>query len=147
MKVKALTSEELASFLRAHLQFRSFTLFVPILREPFISLLCSLPESVKRLSSVYLAEEKRRVNDYAVRRLAGCGYRRVFYVPRLHAKMLLTEDFVVVGSANYTERALYNHEVNIVIWGNYGMVPGLVRIVRGIMSSAAPALEHKNAEG
>jgi len=147
LRVEALTSEELASFLRSRLQFRSFILFVPILTEPFISILCSLPETVKRVSSVYLAEEKRRVNDYAARRLAECGYRWVYYVPRLHAKMLVTEDFVVVGSSNYTERALSNHEVNVVVWGNYRLIPGLVRIARAIMSSAAPALEHKYAGG
>jgi len=144
-RVEAITAESLISFLRERLQLRSFVLFTPVLTEPFIYLLCSLPREVKWSSSVYLALEKRRVNGYAVRRLRGCGYRFVYYVGRLHAKMLVTEDFVVVGSANFTERALSNREVILVVWGNYRRIPRLAAIAKSIIESAEPAEEDKNA--
>jgi len=142
--VEALTSQGLLSFLKTQLQSRSFTLFVHILTEPFISFFCELPEAVKNSSRIYLDEEKYIINDYAVRRLRECGYKKIYYVRRLHAKLLLSEEFVVVGSANYSERSLSNHEIVVVIWKNYRDIPGLARIARNFTILALPAEEHKN---
>ena len=88
-------------------------------------------------------EEKYKINDYAVRRLRSCGYKKIYYLKRLHAKILITEEFVAVGSANYSERSLMNYEVIIVIWRNYRSIQGLTKILKEMMSLAVPAREHK----
>lgn len=138
-RIEAITPKSLDSFLKTHLSSRSFTLFIHILTNPFISILCSIPDNVKKLSSIYLDGEKNKINNYAVRKLLRCGYKNVFYVNRLHAKLLVTEDFILVGSANYSERSLSNYEVIIVIWKNYREIPGLVRIMKDFKILADPA--------
>jgi hypothetical protein len=143
LKIEALTSKTLMSFLRTHLSSRSFLLFVHILTNPFIDLFCSLPRTVKLVSRIYLDEEKYKINDYAVRKLRECGFRNVYYIGRLHAKLLITEDFVLIGSANYSERALSNHEVLLVIWKNYRSIQGLSSIIHKLMSIGVPAKVHK----
>lgn len=138
-EIEAITPKTLDSFLRTHLSSRSFTLFLHILTNPFISILCDIPDNVKKISTIYLDGEKYKINNYAVRNLLKCGYKNVYYVNRLHAKLLVTEDFILIGSANYSERSLSNHEVILVIWKNYREIPGLVKIMKDFKVLADPA--------
>jgi len=134
MKVYAIQGSDLLPFLKQRLVGdSSFRLYTHILTEPFISFFCSLPLQVKKTSMVFLDENKRGINDYAARKLLECGYRDVFYTPNLHAKVLLTPTFTVIGSANFSSRALtQNFEVILVIEGNYILIGNLVGVVRRI---------------
>jgi len=136
-RVQALSPPDLPSFIRSHLSSSSFEIYAHILTEPFISVLCSLPPEVKAFSRIYLDEEKDQVNRYAARALRRCGYRWLYWVRKLHAKMIVADSFVVVGSANFSERAItQNYEVVIVVWSPPHQVEGLMGILRRIRGRA-----------
>lgn len=140
MRIEAITSKTLGSFLKTHLASQSFMLFVHIITNPFIKILCNIPNNVKEVSSIYLDREKYKINDYAVYNLRKCGYRNIYYVNKLHTKLLITEDFVLLGSANYTKRAVFsNYEIIFVIWKNYRDISGLITIINKIKQVAEPA--------
>jgi len=114
--VRVLSSNELYSFLFATLPYYSFSLYMHILTEPYISLLTSLPAVVRGSSEVYLDGEKRSINSYAVRRLSESGYS-VYYVDRLHGKVAVIgsrPEYLVVGTSNLTLRSFSNYEVVVV---------------------------------
>ena len=124
MRAEAIRPSELPSFLRANLD-SSFKLYMHILGEPFVSLLCSLPSGVKASSAVFL-DSAKQANLASARRLLGCGYSWVYFVRNLHAKLLVADRFLVIGSMNYSARAVgENVEVVIVLWGRPGEVAGL----------------------
>jgi len=106
----------LYSFLKRTLPFYSFTIFMHVLTDPFLSLLTSLPDPTIEASNVFLDGEKSKINDYAVRKLREAGYT-VFYVNKLHGKVILVGspyEYIVVGTSNLTRRSLENHELVIV---------------------------------
>lgn len=118
MKVEVAGVQRLYGFLSETLPLYSFRLYVHILTNPFIELLASLPDNVKEVSSVFLDGEKRKVNDYAVRVLRRAGYRHVWYVNKLHAKLIVIgsrPDYIVLGSSNLTARSFENYEVILII--------------------------------
>ncbi|MEM4429726.1 MAG: phospholipase D-like domain-containing protein [Thermofilaceae archaeon] len=118
MEIEVASVRRLYRFLLETLPFHTFRIYVHILTEPFISLLAELPVSVKKYSEVFLDGEKRRVNDYAVKRLVSAGYSGVWYVNRLHAKMLIIgsrPSYIVIGSSNLTARSFENYEVIVII--------------------------------
>ena len=93
---------------------------------------------MKRTSKIFL-DEGKELNKRAARRLVGCGYTWLYFVPRLHAKLLVSDRFVVVGSANYTGRAVEdNYEVVIVIWARPREIKGLEEVLRDIEVRATP---------
>ncbi len=138
MLVEAITPPRLLNFIRTELVNTSFVLMVHIITEPFISTLCELPPSVRRSSVVYLDGEKAELNSYAVKRLTSCGYK-VYYVNKLHAKLLLAPQFTIVSTANFTERSLKNHELVLVVWSAYEKIDGINEVVNNIVRSAYPA--------
>ena len=88
-----------------------------IMTEPYLSLLVNLPRPAREMSTVYLDGEKDSVNDYAVRRLADAGYS-VYYVNRLHGKVIVIgskPDYIVLGTANLTQRSLRQFEAVIIV--------------------------------
>lgn len=118
MKAEVAGVQRLYSFLSETLPFYSFNLYVHILTRPFLDLLAKLPDNVKETSRVFLDGEKHKVNDYAVRVLRGSGYREVWYVNRLHAKLIVIgskPDYIVIGSSNLTARSFDNYEVILII--------------------------------
>ena len=137
--VEFIPSKALPALLASVLRRSSFILAVHILTEPFISVLCGLPEDVKKYSSVFLDGEKRALNDYAVDRLIKCGYRRVYYVNSLHAKVIVTSELVILGSANLSERALSNIESVALVKIRPERIPGLARLLEDVRSRAVPA--------
>lgn len=118
MKIEALSSNALYNFLKSVLPYYTFKLYMHILTEPYITLLTELPLPVKRTSEVYLDGEKEQLNNYAIKRLRSAGYKRVWYVRRLHTKLILIgsrPDYVVVGTANLTSRSFSQYEVVLVV--------------------------------
>ena len=132
MLIRAVNTQELYSILKDRLRTEPFMLYIHILTEPFLSLLCKLPGYIKRTSRVFLDEEKRKINDYAVKRLKACGYWSVWYVRRLHAKMLLGKSFVIVGSANLSSRSFTQYEIVIIIETPPERIPGLMSLIKEI---------------
>lgn len=129
MRAEALPSTALPRFL---MQLNtSFKLYMYTLSPTFLSPLCSLPSSVKQVSKIFLAVKE--INKKAARRLISCGYRWIYFVPNLHAKLLVTHSFVLIGSANLSHRAVEeNYEVVIVIWAKPSEIKGLEKILRDI---------------
>lgn len=118
MRIEVAGVRRLYTFLSETLPFYSFSLYVHILTKPFIDLLVTLPDNVKKTSRVFLDGEKRKVNDYAVMVLRSAGYRDVWYVNRLHAKLIVIgskPDYIVVGSSNLTARSFDNYEVILIV--------------------------------
>ena len=119
-RVELIDQQALFSFLKRALPLFSFDVLVHILTEPYISLLESMPADVKETSRVFLDGEKRAVNDYAVSRLRRAGFRNVFYVNGLHAKLITVGRppayrYVVLGSSNLTQRSFDNYEIILLI--------------------------------
>jgi len=113
-----LSGSELYGFLKTVLPFYSFRLYMHVLSSPFLDLLCQLPSSVKTISQVYLDGEKSSVNDRAVKQLARAGYQRIYYVNRLHGKVIIVgsqPNYIIVGTSNLTGRALRNYELVLVL--------------------------------
>lgn len=141
MKVEVVPAERLKGFLYKTLYHRSFSLFMHLLGRDFTELLCSLPSSVKAVSVIYLDSSKDVVNGRAVAALKGCGYRYIYFIPYLHAKLLITRDYVLVGSANFTWRGVSgNKEVILVIWGDYRRIPGMQELLERFRREAVPAV-------
>jgi len=117
MMVRVINSAQLFGFLKNTLPFYSFRLFVHILTQPYLSLFIRLPDPIKKYSEITLDGEKNKINDYAVRHLRSSGYRNVYYINRLHAKMIIIGDYryVVIGSANFSARSMDNYEAVILI--------------------------------
>lgn len=138
MNVEVAGVQRLYRFLSETLPFYSFKLYVHILTNPFLELLASLPDNVKWVSAVFLDGEKK-VNDYAARVLRKAGYRQVYYVNRLHAKLIVIgtkPDYVVLGSSNLTARSFENYEVILIIYSpTANVVNKLRKIVYYIESS------------
>lgn len=118
MRAEITGVKRLYSFLSETLPFYSFKIYVHILTSPYLELLTSLPDNVKEMGVVFLDGEKRKLNDYAVRVLRASGYRQVWYVNRLHAKLIVIgtkPDYIVIGSSNLTARSFDNYEVILII--------------------------------
>lgn len=118
MKAEVAGVQKLYGFLSETLPFYSFRIYVHLLTNPFLELLVSLPDSVKKISAVFLDGEKKKINDYAVRQLYSAGYRQVWYVNKLHTKMILIgsrPDYVIIGSSNLTARSFDNYEVIVIL--------------------------------
>ena len=137
MRAEAIPPTRLPRFLATNLT-TSFKLYMHILSEPFLSTLCSLEPPVKKTSKIFL-DENKELNKRAARRLLDCGYTWVYFVPRLHAKLLVADKFVVIGSANYSSRAVEdNYEVIIVIWARPREIIGLEKVLRDVEVRATP---------
>jgi len=114
----------------------SFLAFFHIITEPFISRLCELPAPVKKASAIYLDKDKFELNKYAADRLARCGYN-VYWVSGLHTKLFVLPDMVLIGSANWTRRAVdANKETLILLRIRPEYIEGLVDHIDRIRKNA-----------
>jgi len=117
-RVWALDGSSLLAFLKRRPPLR---VYAHLLSGPFLRLLVDIgPELV-----VLDDKPENRAAAEALRR-AGV---RVYKLRALHAKVFVGEDYVAVGSANPTERALRNYEVVVVIEDGVEAVPGLAKII------------------
>lgn len=117
MEVIILNSKQLYNFLKSTLPFNSFSLFMHVLTEPYISFLAGLPKVIRAASEIFLDKEKEKVNNYAVKILRDAGYS-VYYVRKLHGKVIVIgskPDYIVIGTSNLTSRSLSNYEAIVVI--------------------------------
>ena len=118
MNVCAVNSNQLYSFLKRILPLYSFQLYMHILTEPYLSLFASLPSYVKESSSISLDGEKDKINNYAVQKLYSAGYCSIWYVRRLHSKVIVIgsrPDYIVVGTSNLSSRSFTNYELILII--------------------------------
>lgn len=91
-----------------------------ILTNPYLKLLIMVPRPIKEMAEIYLDGEKYKINNYAAKMLLASGYRYVYYVNRLHSKVIVIgsrPDYIVIGSSNLSERSFTNLEA-IVIFEN-----------------------------
>lgn len=120
--------EGLLSLLRQRLQDQPFTLYMYMLTSgAWMKLLESVPPWVRERSEVFL--DRSKAEGGVVEELASLGYA-VWLAPDLHAKAVISRSVLAVGSANYTDRALRNAELNVVILDPY---PSLVRAAEVLM--------------
>lgn len=112
-----MNSNQLYSFLKKVLPFNSFSMFMHILTEPYLSMLVNLPRVVRETSEIFLDGEKYKINNYAVKTLRSAGYS-VYYVNRLHGKVIIVgakPDYIIVGTSNLSLRSFTNYEAIVII--------------------------------
>ena len=118
MRVEVLGQRQLYRFLSSHLPHSYFRMYMHILTNPYLNLLLNLPRPVREVSEIYLDGEKYKINNYAVRKLWSVGYNYVYYVNKLHSKVIILgsrPDYVIVGSSNLSERSFSNLELIVLI--------------------------------
>ena len=131
--MEVLTQQQLYRFLSLNLPLSYFRLFMHILTNPYLKLLANLPKSIREVSEIYLDGEKYKTNNYAVLKLREAGYRYVWYVNKLHSKVVIIgtkPDYIILGSSNLSERSFSNLETVLLISNpTSSVVKGIDRVL------------------
>ncbi|NPA69401.1 MAG: hypothetical protein GXO26_01210 [Crenarchaeota archaeon] len=116
MKVRILTPRELVPYFASRVISSPFKIFMHILTKPFLTILLEKPPSyIREISEITLDNEKYIINDYAIEKLHEAGYLNLYYINRLHAKIIMFSDAVILCTANMSFRSLRNYELCVLL--------------------------------
>lgn len=132
MKLELLDSNQFASVFRRDAASYRVSIFVHVLTEPYLSYLLSAPPLLRRYDEVYLDGDKYKINMYAVERLRDAGFSEVWFVDKLHVKLVVVGPvesplYFVLGSGNLSKRSLENFELMMLVRSPDAQLAGRLR--------------------